>query len=183
MNVQHFGLHWAEGGIPFLHEQAGGKCLWDLDLASPFRTSLLRRSCPHNIAAQSPEPGELPQGIDVLAPRVNGGAFFVPNLTTAHQKAAEFLTSAIRPISFAVWAMRMTDLVGELTLTNIQPIFLTGVEPRNYIQLQRLLELPRTRTLIVHGKHNRPGLVQMELPPVHPDPSWPRLGAYIMRQL
>ena len=58
----------------------------------------------------------------------------------------------------------MTDLVGELTLTNIQPIFLTGVEPRNYIQLQRLLELPRTRTLIVHGKHNRPGLVQMELP-------------------
>ena len=107
----------------------------------------------------------------------------MPNLTTAHQKAAEFLTSAIRPISFAVWAMRWNDLVSELTLTNIQPMFLTGVEPKHYIQLQRLLELPRTRTVIVHGKHNRPGLVQIELPDVTPDPSWRKLGAYIMRQL
>jgi hypothetical protein len=181
VNVQHFGLHWAEGGIPFLHEQAGGKCLWDLDLPSPFSTSQLRRFCPHNIAIQSPEPGELAPGLDVLAPRVNGGAFFVPNLTTAHQQAAELLTSAVKPISFAVWAMRWTDLVSELTLTNIQPMFLTGVEPKHYIQLQRLLELPRTRTLIVHGKHNRPGLVQIELPDVQPDPSVRKLGAYILR--
>jgi hypothetical protein len=79
--------------------------------------------------------------------------------------------------------MRWNDLVSELTLTNIQPIFLTGVEPKHYIQLQRLIELPRVRTLIVHGPHSRPGLETIELPDVQPDTSWRRLGAYIMRQL
>jgi hypothetical protein len=179
LNVINFGLHIADGGIPFLLESDGGHCLWNDKLASPFTTTL--RNCPHAIAKVPPEPGEISEGLELLAPRVNGGAFFVPNLSVEHQRAAELLTCATRSISFPAWAVDWKALVAELTLTNIQPMFVTGLEVRHFQKLQKLLTLPRTRTLIVQGTHRLAGLHQVELPDVKPDESWRRLGAHLVR--
>ena len=180
MIVRHFGIHWAEGGVPFLLEQSHSKTLWPYDVPCPFivRPDRLTLRCPHALGSAEPMEGSAPSH---LAPLVNGGAFFIQSISTHQLEAAHLLCGAVRPIAFAMWATSFRDLVDELNLTNIAPLILTGVQVRHYADLDRFLRIPRVRTLIVETEHPRRGLTPIELGPVTPHPDLTRIGGYILR--
>lgn len=178
MLVRHFGIHWADGGVPFLLEQGQSKCLWPYDVPSSFDVVKQPLRCPHALASVLPKEGSAPSH---LAPLVNGGAFFIRSLSTSQIEAAHLLCGAVRPIAFTMWATRFSDLVDELNLTNIAPLILTGVEVRHYVDLISFLRIPRVRTVIVEGQHVLPMLTEIEIEPIKPDPSLTGIGAYLLR--
>jgi hypothetical protein len=178
MFVRHYGLHWAEGDVPFLLEQSQAKTLWTLDIPCPFEVSKQPRRCPHALASVLPKAGLAPAH---LAPLVNGGAFFIRSLTSSQIEAAHLLCGAVMPIAFTMWANRVSDLVDELNLTNIAPLILTGVEPRHYDAIDRFISVPRIRTLIVETRLARPGLTEIEIEPITPEPHLTNVGAYMLR--
>lgn len=184
LSVRNYGLHWATGGIPILEEQSGGRCLWDANIPSPFevRPDYPGLRCPHLLNGVTATAEPLPKGFEILAPQINGGAFFVRTFTANQLLSVSKLHNAQTPIVFPVWSRKFSRLVEELNLTNITPLILVGATPKYYAELDKFLQVPRVRTIFVSADHCRPGLTEIELPDISPRDDLKNVGAYYLNE-
>lgn len=158
---------------------------------SPFLVQPVRRGlrCPHRIQTILPTPDEpywnvfkemLERGglVRVMAPipRVPGigGHYFVhpDGVSAADLNARIALMSnmcfPVGPIRVDADAVRVPQLLDELTVSNVAPVVLTGVEPRHTAMLRKLGEAAPTvpRCLVAIGS----AAVPLQPGWVRPDP-------------
>lgn len=173
-----------EDDLVWLRQQNGTVCLTPglegLERPSNSTPPPARGRCPHDI---TPAPGPIPRlkGLArVLRPIPDGGAYYCP---TTVGKITGFLrmSASVERLIFPTWAVPVVNLIPQLTLTNLAPLVIPDCESRNLIALQRLLSLPRTRTIICLGATQPPMTTRLELE-IKSDrkTDWSQMGAAIL---
>jgi len=144
--VSHHGLHWADGGIAFLHQDEMVTNALGLPIPSPFEVRLpagRRASCNHRIQlpAEAPHPLHAEQ-LELLRkdplfaallplPPVTGGIIRVnaesvrlrPYLSCLSRLTSPIYRTMVQPF----WLTTMARVLSELTVTNLQPLVLTDI--------------------------------------------------------
>lgn len=146
--VSHYGIHWTDEGVAFLEQGRSGANAVGLRMKSPFNVQLpnRKRHCNHQITLNSAVPSDLHWdylsqlfGDDLVRamlplPKLDGGVFWLEQsegievfLTTLAR-----MSSPINPIVIPIWMVKAADnIIDELHSTNVQPLILTGVEPKH----------------------------------------------------
>lgn len=186
MLVDRYGFH-QDGNLVFLHEQGLSRCLTPglETLPSPFELVRPDRlPCPHRLPRASASLVIDHPLIEVMAPTPSSGkAFFVPTSQLTAVNAMHAMTGAGQR-SFAAWALRrpLEKLVPQLTITNAAPLVITGYEPRDYTMLERLLALPRSRTLVLCGPFRVLGATELPSFDNDVDQDWVAIGAAFIKR-
>lgn len=146
--VSHYGLHWTDEDVAFLEQGRSGTNAVGLRMKSPFKVQLptKKRHCNHQIALNAPTPSDfhwdyLSQlATDQLVramlpiPKQDAGVYWLEETLGIEDALASLsrLSAPIHPVVIPMWMMRGPDnLIDELHATNIQPLVLTGVEPKH----------------------------------------------------
>lgn len=194
--VAHWGVHDAEG-IRFL-EQAESTNALGLSIPSPFRVRLTRKSiCNHNIPLHL----TLDQGVRFLLdhnlvrvmlplPKTDEKVIYfvdegwvTPVLATL-QRLSSPVAGIVRPY----WQRRTSEWMPELETTNVQPLVLTGIEPRHTPHIRRLAQaaagLPRRLVLVGHaGTGTYPPIEKVRPEPIElPNVSWEEIGGAVLAE-
>lgn len=183
MSEPTYGLI-VEDDLVWLRQQNGTVCLTPglegLERPSTSSAPPARYRCPHTL---TPEPGEFPRlkGLArVLRPVPDGGAYYCSTPTGGIVPFLK-MSASVERIIFPTWAVPISSLIPQLTLTNLAPLVIPDCEPKNFIALQRLLSLPRTRTIICLGAAQPPMTTRLEMetePRRNVD--WEKVGAAIL---
>ena len=148
--VTHYGVHWAPGKIAFLHQTRGGFNAIGLREFSPFVVRPMRRwLCNHLIALNAINP---PRShllhFETLVARNALVRFMLPLPKTSEPGVGMFLTDHLEedllqvafllkmssPLKLPLLYASLTTVkavIEELSMTNVQPLVLAGVEPRH----------------------------------------------------
>lgn len=213
MKVSHYGIHWTENGIAFLEQGRSGTNAVGLKFKSPFSVELpsRRKHCNHqitlNVAVPSNNHWDYFQQLlsdDLVRamlpiPKLDGGVYFFEEsdrlLTLLN--CLSRMTSPIHPIVIPIWTVDSAQaIVPELQSTNIQPLILTGCEPKHSsllsdiakaaVILPRKLVLSGSPHVIVPTQGKRvtttltnPDLINLEDFAALP---WEQLGATVIRK-
>lgn len=167
--VSHFGIHWTDEGVAFLEQGRAGTNAVGLRMKSPFQVQLpnKKRHCNHQFALNSPVPSDLHWDYliqltdDALVramlpiPKLDAGVYWLEEsdgIEVAVTTLAR-MSSPIHPVVFPMWMTQAADnLISELHSTNVQPLVLTGIEPKHSSLIADLAKaatiLPRRLILI-----------------------------------
>jgi hypothetical protein len=151
--VSHYGVHWTADGIAFLEQGGprGGSNAIGLALKSPFRVRLegKTRSCNHNIPLAAPtlNPVHVEAFKRIRHDPLVGAMFPVPKeqgtsgvwyVNDQNDKLGLFLallsrmSSPVHGIIQPIWlAKTPAAVIEELKVTNVQPLVLTDVQPKD----------------------------------------------------
>lgn len=186
--VPHYGLH-SDGDLFFLHEQNRSRCMTPglealqspLDVVRHDRTT-----CPHSLLPMEPAmplPWMDNELMMKLAPVPDGGAYWVP--TAAKLSLVEMIPMCrpIRAVAFVPWANPVKRLVPELTVTNLAPLIIADYDTRDLREISRLLELPRTRTIILCGQLKLPSLTELSWQRNTPGIAWDLVGTSLLQNI
>lgn len=195
--VSHWGVHDA-GGIWFLEQTEGGSNALGLSLNSPFTVRPVRKcACNHTIKLIHPAGAREIRHTDIcgdplvreLAPipkRDGGVTYFVDNGRVI--PAAATLARLSSPVSNIVkpfWAKKPSEWLPELETTNVQPLVLTGIEPRHTRWIASFVSavapLPRRLVLVGQTIASIPGVNRVTFsPPEYPDLPWEDIGGWLL---
>lgn len=153
-----------EDDLVWLRQQQGTVCLTPglEGLERPSSAPPARLRCPHNIVPE-PRPSPRLKGLaGVLRPVPDGGAYYCDARVSDISEMLKMSAQVERTI-FPAWAVPIQNLIPQLTLTNLAPMVIPDCEAKNLIALQRLLSLPRTRTVICLGPMQPPLTTKLEL--------------------
>ena len=183
-----FGL-FVDDDLAFLHQQGGGVCLTPglSGLSSPYEPPAARRGlvCPHAIDVDADDAAAdvdtAPDLIRVLAPIPDGGAYWAPESELPLVKLAMNLCSPTIGVFFPVWASDMQRLVAHLDTTNIAPLILASYEAKHLKAISKLLEVPRSRTIILCGPYRPPGVQEVGGGVFDPNTDWRAMGAQMLK--
>lgn len=190
--VAHWGAHDA-GGVWFLEQAEGGSNALGLSLGSPFQVRPVgKAACNHAIKLTAPS--RQPPCDDVLIrqmapiPKRDGQvAYFVDNGRVL--PAVSILARLSSPIAGIVrpyWTKRQSEWVKELETTNVQPLVLTGIEPKHTHSIVALVQaaafMPRRLVLVGRPIAKAPLLarVAFDPPDYPPDLPWEEIGADLL---
>ncbi len=195
--VSHWGVHNASG-IWFLEQTEGASNALGLSLDSPFTVRPIRKcGCNHTIKLIGPTGAREIQHtgicndplIQEMAPRPKPGVavtYFVDNgrIIPAVSLLAR-LTSPVSGFIKPFWARKPSEWLPELETTNIQPLVLTGIEPRHTPYVQRLVSastpLPRRLVLVGQIIASMPLVNRVTFsPPEYPDLPWEEVGGWLL---
>jgi hypothetical protein len=212
--VDHYGIHWTNDGIAFIEQGGprGGTNILGLAIKSPFRVRLPGkvRPCNHLIPVQAPQLNPLhieafrrvenDALVRVMRPipkEVGSPAFTY--FVAPDQKLSLYtlllsrMSSPISPIRLPIWSTNMATIVEELRQTNVQPLVISDVQPRDTEALKKLgsiaSQLPR-RLVVVGQQHVAipseaerltTGITDLELADLIALP-WEGYGATIVRR-
>lgn len=184
--VQGYGIH-RQDDLVFLHEQDGARCLTPglAALESPFEViKVPRQRCPHIL----PEPaaGQVLHSIRLVrvmmpTPKNRARLYWVdPSHTSLVFEIAQQMVD--RPFDPAVCLWHaifnpVRTLTPKLTLTNCIPLVVAGYKPRDFTELRRLCELPRTRSLVAVGYPRPPNSIDITPQEPIPDLDWRSVAA------
>jgi len=174
--VSHYGVHWAAGSIAYIEQEKSGTNALGLPEKSPFAVQLPPRSgrCNHLIALAAPKPDPLHTAFlaklvneDSLVramlpvPKTGSGGFHVVDPAGKLRLHLVLLSKLSSPIFSVVRhfaSMSEEKIIGELQMTNVQPLVLTGVAAGHAPVLarigERLGKLPRS--LVLAGDDDAP---------------------------
>lgn len=144
--VTHYGLHTTDTDIVYLHQGRSSNNFIGLKQPSPFTVQLPKsKPCPHliNNASQIPDAVHWRQFtllltdplVQALLPIPRGKSDLIPYLNDPQNELAMDLvilsrmSSPIYPVVHPLSKMTMGKLRDELSLTNVCPLILTGVQP------------------------------------------------------
>ncbi len=182
--VACYGLY-RQLDLVFLLEQKRAACLnAGLERISiPYEVTLphwLR--CPHNF----PEPaaGSVPRNrlVQMAGPRLSGREVF--QVASDANNLMWQLAQMTGVTPQVPWTLRkpIERLTPQLTLTNAAPLIILGYEPKHFSLIHRLLELPRTRTLILSGYPTIPGIETLDHTGLAVDRDWRAVGAALLHR-
>ena len=190
MSVNHYGLH-IDQDLFFLIQESTNFCLNE-GLQTLSVTKKVSRSnrlgCPHNIKSHSHiMPISVPTLVQKMAPIPDGGAYWVPSSARSILSRSSALSAPTRSIAFTPWAHPLKTLIPELDLTNVSPLLLLGYRRSDIAPLERLLSLPRIRTVILCGDYRVPGVAEIEVPDydieLTPQTGWSLLYNYVNKRI
>lgn len=185
--VPHYGLHGA-GDLFFLHEQNRSRCMTPgLEaLQSPLEVQRPDRlSCPHSLLPMD-TPIRVPEVTSELlcklAPVPDGGCYWAPPAAKPYMIEMQVMSRPIRPLAYVPWAHPIKKLVPELNVTNLAPLIIADYEARDLRDLQRFLELPRIRTIVLIGQLRLPQATEIKWDdaPV-PGVAWELVGTALLQ--
>lgn len=151
--VESYGLHW-QGSVAWLIQGRGGTNFVGLNAQAPFRAK--GGECNHLIPAAAPIPDRvhwegwqriskdpLARMMLPLPRRVDERAAFFPGDGSLDLYLATLsrLSSPINPIVKPAWLVTTKDLDRELSMSNIQPLVITGVKTRDQPLVDRIGQL------------------------------------------
>lgn len=167
--VTHYGIHWDEN-IAFLLQGRGGTNAVGLKKSPPFvvRLASRKKHCNHQIPLATPVPNDFHWDAFVSAfddqlvkammpfPKVDAGVVFLKDdeeLLTNVLFMLSRMSSPIFPIVIPMWMTNLTAVVDELSMTNVQPLVITGVKPKDSDFLRKVCQaaVHAPRRLIVTG--------------------------------
>lgn len=196
-DVTHYGVHWTQHGIAYLHQAEGGENVVGVPDPSPFVVKQ-KRPCNHQILISGPDediPWEVLSDplVQALAPvpHVGENIFFIemtnevwPVITQLVQMSSPSTHSCVVPI----WTkLRINPL--DLEETNVQPLIISGLAAKHTQVVKQLAEISylTPRTILLVGDQDvvlpqpivriKTGLGEHNLG--HP---WRRLGACLLRR-
>lgn len=187
-----YGLHRHENFV-FLHEQDGGRCLMPrlAGLSSPFEVeNRWWLPCPHRFGEPEPGPALAHAFVRTMSPAQTGGLYHVrPADVRWLWRLSAMIGGAqrvVEPFGF-VKRPRARRAAQLLTLTNAAPQCFIDIEPSDYVDLETLAQLPRTRNLILCGPIKLPGAIPLNPDGLDWDHDWAaegrrQLHAFIRRQ-
>jgi hypothetical protein len=184
--VQGYGIH-RQDDLVFLHEGDGARCLTPglADLDSPFEVIRVpRQRCPHILPP--PALGELERArlVRVMVPTPKRRLYWVdPAQGQSVFEMAQHMVGRPHDPPVVFWNSMfnpLRTLTPKLTLTNCLPLVIAGYQVRDFMDLMRLCELPRTRAIVVVGQPKPPRALDITPPtpvtPRSPD-AWRALAA------
>ena len=194
MRVDHFGVHWAPGGIPFLLQGSGAQNLISRDLQAPFEVRVRPRtlSCPHEIDLQLEAEAEWVSDplAQAMMPLPGHRVFVLHDVERKWDRTLQHLqrlSSATTALMRPVWWRSPQDATPIYALTNITPIVFFGVTVNQVMDLNRNLDLARTfnRTILISTQTRLPLLgaqwIETNLGDVSQEPL-EALGATALRE-
>ena len=136
ITVNSFGLHWMEGDIAFLVQQGQIDHVLDVDLTIDVQVMLPKRKlqCPHNVRLEIASDLSLPPHPLVWAfcplPKPLNDRIVVIEETEKNRLLVNQLLRLSSPSGSLsiqpIWMYTPAFISAQLTLTNIQPLVLTG---------------------------------------------------------
>ncbi|GJE78141.1 hypothetical protein [Methylorubrum suomiense] len=165
--VSHFGFHLHDN-LPWLHEQAGGRCLVPAlqELESPLEVSVPRGlRCPHRL--QPPEMGPVLDHplVRAMGPDQDGGLFHVYPVHANWLWRLSAMTPGLERTVEPAWCLSRPPsrwVARRLGLTNVAPLAIVDLSSGDFVEMERMAEVPRTRNLILSGPLRVPGAVVLE---------------------
>lgn len=180
--IFHWGVHWAEDGVAWLHQARGGMpAFFAKDVTSPFFMKRNpARPCNHIIMPTMPNPARehlesfrrmieedelvrlmLPMPKDALAENPTGIALLRTDKLEDMQTRLTTLSRMSSPIRMPiVWLglVRIKDILSQLEHTNVQPLVVMGAKPEHDadLTLLRRAALNMPRRLLVVGNNDLP---------------------------
>lgn len=182
IEIFHWGVHWAEDDVAWLHQTRGGMpTFFAKDVQSPF---FIRRNparpCNHIIAPTMPNPARehleafrrlieedelvrlmLPMPKDALLEPNQGVALLRTDKLEETQTRLTILSRMSNPIRIPiVWLglVRMKDIMAQLDHTNVQPLVVMGARAEHDADLTLLRRAAANmpRRLVVVGNYDMP---------------------------
>lgn len=195
--VTHFGLHQSYG-LSFLHERDASLCVspnidYDPSVVSPFEVrAQAKLDCPHGLFStatvlrEKSFPGSVPEWVTKLAPRRDGGAYFIPQQYVETVREALTMHRQTAPLVWSLWTTKVQRLVPQLNITNLSPLVITDYKIGDLDALRMLIRQPRVRTLIFCGDYHISGLIPLEPDEFECDwqnAGWPLMMSYVTEVL
>jgi hypothetical protein len=206
--VPHWGVHWAPGGLAYLHQARGDTNAIGVKEPSPFAVRVASRGavCNHLVQLNALNPAR--EHMDLFRAVLMGDAlarFMLPIPTIKGEPWAAMtrlpdppgvtlLTKLSSPIRKPIlWADFTTPKVVSMALeeTNIQPLVLMGVKIAHMRMIETILRStvePARRLLIVPAPDVPLGLPDLDAPKMRSHDArelltlpWETLGAVVLR--
>jgi hypothetical protein len=168
--VSCYGLHTDEDGIVYLHQGRNATNFIGLKKPSPFEVAVpKKKACPHLISHAAPVPDHrhwamfqrmLPDPlVQALLPVPKEYLSLIPYLNDANNELAMSLAiltrmaSPIYPVVHPVRKLTKGQVIDELSITNVCPLVLTGVQTSDNSYINELAREARTlpRRLLFTG--------------------------------
>ncbi|MGO4302179.1 hypothetical protein [Cupriavidus sp. RAF12] len=140
IEVPHYGVHWSEDGIAFLHQGRQSTNVLGLAMKSPFQVKESKgRPCNHLLPISAPVPDPIHWnrfqglGTDPLVqamlplPKEGAGCYYVDDPQDLLGLKLVLLSKLSSPITSVVkllWMTKSSDIMAELQRTNVQPLVL-----------------------------------------------------------
>ncbi len=202
IDVAHYGLHRAKGGIAFLLQGTDGINALGLGLDCPFKVASGQWTrCNHNFSLPDRQPSNWEEFSSFLddplfeamlpAPRDDRTPLLVSmEKDDRHMlmRLAEMSSFVEYPI-YTMWLLNVNRMRNHIQATNVQPLVITNVVPSDRKALEPLLTVahmaPRQLILfgdkhVVLGHHIRP--IQTRLRSQTFPPNMKELGAWYLKQ-
>lgn len=177
ITVNHYGLLTDTRGVRWLHQERGGTNALGLAEKSPFIVRPKKRTlfCPHMITlvSQMPDPVQVEayervkgdKVVELLEPwprsMGSGGVHYFTGEADKlylHFSLFSRLTSPVRSIVHHIVQLNAQAIMDELSITNIQPLVVVGLEAKHtqLIELLSQAALTSPRALILLGAKDVP---------------------------
>lgn len=177
ITVTHYGLHTDQRGVTWLQQEGSGTNALGLAEKSPFLVKPKKRTlhCPHSITLTSQMPGQAQVEAyervrrDVVVnllepwPRRLGepGVHYItgsPDKLILHFSLFSRLSSPVRPIVHHIFGLNAQTILDELSITNIQPFIVVGIEAKHTQLVEHLSQAALTapRRLVLLGANDVP---------------------------
>lgn len=169
--VPCYGIHRTPVGVAYLQQGRGGTNALGLREKSPFTVRLPNRRvhCNHQIPLSTPIPNDYHWGLfmrlvrDPLAwamlplPKKDLGAYYLASEDdrfTLPLIALSRMSSPIYPCIVPIWTIKKTRILEELQQTNVQPLVITGLEPKHSAMVAEIAAAAALapRTLVLVGR-------------------------------
>lgn len=210
--VDHYGIHWSEGDVAFMHQSQGGANAVGLKLPTPFQVNLSRKSvkCNHNLPMTAPKPnGEhvefLLQNlkdplVEAMLPlpkdEESTGVYYLEDDDNKFGMIIRILLKMSAPIHapvYPIWMLTIPKIIDELSVTNVQPLVLTNVMPEHTDKLEKIAQAAPSmpRILLLTGSSSvvvPQGIevIKSSMDQYMPDElvnfPWEILGAFVVRK-
>lgn len=162
--VDRFGIHMQDNLI-FLHEQGGGRCLNPglAGLDSPFQVKLRAPHwdrCPHQLPDLIQGRGFNHPLVRAMGANQAGDVFWVRPADAHWIWKLSTMTGAAQRNVAPYWSQRRPNLErlrDAIQLTDVAPLCLIDIEVSHLDEIERLMQLPRTRNLVLSGPVRLPG--------------------------
>lgn len=160
VDVFHYGVHWADDGISYLHQGGEGENAVGIPDPSPFVVTQ-RRPCNHHIQLSDSSTVTIPDEVmsDPLVralapiPHLRQKIFFIEHEPLAWEAigALCWMSNPIKTPVLPIWHRGKVDLK-ELEATNVQPLIVAQLTPKHGGIIKELAEvsylMPRTILLV-----------------------------------
>ncbi|AJD82959.1 hypothetical protein PJWF_00065 [Achromobacter phage JWF] len=171
-DVSHYGVHWSEEGVAYLHQGRGATNFLSMKAPSPFNVRPVTRfPCNHlfPVSAQVPDPRHweafrrlaadplVRAMLPLPKPAYTPGVYFIEDAANELLRplyTLSRLSSPLEPIVRPVWtAPSLSQLVTELGRTNVQPLVMTQLTYKHSGLLEELktLSYNSRRNIILTG--------------------------------
>lgn len=166
INVAHHGLHWADDGVAWVQQGTEGWNGIGLKDLSPFNVMRGCAACNHRIVLPTKRYDNLEQHplfeIFYPIPKKDFGIYFIeddgdPQLLGVLNNLLS-LSSSIRIPMMPCWNATRSKLLKQLFSTNLQPLVLTDIKPRDARVMNEAIQLAASSPskLVLVGRSDVP---------------------------